>query len=79
MAERMGQSEETPRGSCRDTHLGGSHQLGCAGSDFVGADNQFLVFPCVQHNPVRRLPAMGVKGGIVSETQQSKCTLFISC
>lgn len=70
----MGQKEETPRGSCWDTHLGGSHQLGCAGSDFVGADDQFLVFPCVQDNPVSRLPVLRVRREIVSETVHDRAS-----
>lgn len=37
---------------CWDAHLGGSYQLGRAGSDFMGADDQFFIFACVQDNSV---------------------------
>lgn len=43
----------------QDAHLGGSHQLGRAGSDFMGADNQLFIFACLQDNSVCRLPAVG--------------------
>lgn len=35
-----------------DTHLGGSYELGCAGSDFMGANDELFVFAHVQDDSV---------------------------
>lgn len=48
-------------GEAGEPHLGGRHQLGRAGRDLVGADNELLVLARVQHHLVRRLP--GGKAG----------------
>lgn len=53
-----------PRGqSPGEPHLGGCHQLGCAGRDLVRADDELLVLARVQHHFVRRLPGGQRPGG----------------
>lgn len=39
-------------GARGEAHLGGRHQLGCAGRDLVGADDELLVLARVKHHPV---------------------------
>jgi len=49
----------TPQPWEQEAHLGSSHQLGCAGSNFMRADDQLFIFACLQDNSVCSLPAVG--------------------
>lgn len=43
----------------------------------MGADNEFLVFPCVQDDPVRRLPAVGSEGDCVRDTAEQVQIIYL--
>lgn len=54
-----------------EPHLGGRHQLGRAGCDLVGADDELLVLARVQHHLVSRLPGDGSGRAWVSDPMES--------
>lgn len=65
------QHTELRRGQAKPTtgpHLGGRHQLCCAGRDLVGADDELFILAHVKHHFVSRLPGGHSRAGPGSPT-----------